>query len=59
MAGYSSILVWESPWTEKAGGPQSMGQQRVEHDWATEHARGLRSTRCREGDGDTYFSGTD
>jgi len=42
-------LVGRSPW----------GQQRVEHDWATEHARGLRSTRCREGDGDTYFSGTD
>ena len=42
-------LVGRSPW----------GQQRVEHDWATEHARGLRSTRRREGDGDTYFSGTD
>ena len=29
MATYSSILAWEMPWTEKAGGLQSMGQQRV------------------------------
>ena len=24
-ATHSSILVWESPWTEKSGGLQSMG----------------------------------
>ena len=24
----------ESPWTEDPGGPQSIGSQRVEHDWA-------------------------
>ena len=31
MAIYSSILVWEIPWTEKPGGPQSKGSQRVRH----------------------------
>ena len=32
MATYSSILAWEIPWTEEAGGLQSMGLQRVGHD---------------------------
>ena len=27
MATHSSILAWESPWTEKPGGLQSMGSQ--------------------------------
>ena len=27
-----SILAWEIPWTEKPGGLQSMGSQRVGHD---------------------------
>ena len=31
MATYSSILAWRIPWTEKHGGPQSMGSQRVRH----------------------------
>ena len=35
IATHSSILVWEIPWTEKFGGIQSMGLQRVRHDWAT------------------------
>ena len=29
---YSNILAWKNPWTEKPGGPQSMGSQRVGHD---------------------------
>ena len=29
MATHSSILVWRMPWTEKHGGLQSMGSQRV------------------------------
>ena len=37
MAINSSILVWEIPWTEEPGGLQSMGSQRVGHDWATKH----------------------
>ena len=32
MATHSSILAWESPWTEEPGGLQSMGSQRVGHD---------------------------
>ena len=27
MAAHSSILVWRIPWTEEAGGLQSMGSQ--------------------------------
>ena len=29
---HSSILAWEISWTEKAGGLQSMGLQKVGHD---------------------------
>ena len=32
MATHSSILAWRIPWTEKPGGLQSMGSQRVGHD---------------------------
>ena len=35
MATHSSVLVWRIPWTEKPGGLQSMGSQRVIHDWVT------------------------
>ena len=35
MATHSSILAWEIPWMEEPGGLQSMGSQRVGHDWAT------------------------
>ena len=34
-ASHSSILAWEIPWTEEPGGLQSMGSQRMGHDWAT------------------------
>ena len=34
-ATHSSILAWKIPWTEKPGRLQSMGLQRVRHDWAT------------------------
>ena len=30
---HSSILAWEIPWTEKSDGLQSMGWQRVRHNW--------------------------
>ena len=33
MTTHSSILVWEIPWTEEPGGLQSMGSQRIRHDW--------------------------
>ena len=32
MATHSSILAWRILWTEKPGGLQSMGSQRVGHD---------------------------
>ena len=35
MATHSSLLAWETPWTEKPGGLKSMGSQRVGHDWVT------------------------
>ena len=31
MATQSSILAWKIPWTEKPGGLQFMGSQRVRH----------------------------
>ena len=35
MGTHSSILAWKIPWMEEPGGLQSMGSQRVGHDWAT------------------------
>ena len=35
MATHSNILAWKIPWTEEAGRLQSMGSQRVGHDWTT------------------------
>ena len=34
MTTHSSILAWKIPWTEESGGLQSMGLQRVRHDWS-------------------------
>ena len=31
---HSSILAWDIPWTEEPGRQQSVGLQRVGHDWA-------------------------
>ena len=42
-ATHSSILTWRFPWTEEPGGLQSMGPQRVEHDWSN-----LESTEASE-----------
>ena len=35
MATHPSVLAWRIPWTEEPDGLQSMGSQRVGHDWAT------------------------
>ena len=37
MATHFSILPWRIPWTEKPGGLQSIGPQRVVHYWVTKH----------------------
>ena len=34
MATHSSILAWRIPWTEEHGRLQSIGLQRVRHDWS-------------------------
>ena len=31
MATHTKILAWKIPWTEKPGGLQCMGSQRVRH----------------------------
>ena len=33
MATHSSNLAWKIPWTEEPGGLQSIGSQRVGHNW--------------------------
>ena len=35
MATHSRTLAWRIPWTKEPGRLQSMGLQRVGHDWAT------------------------
>ena len=35
MATHSSTLAWKIPWTKEPGRLQSMGSQRVTHDWTT------------------------
>ena len=35
MVTNSSVLAWRIPWTEEAGGLQSMTSQSAGHDWAT------------------------
>ena len=35
MATHSSTLAWKIPWMEEPGRLQSMGSQRVRHNWAT------------------------
>ena len=34
MATHSSILAWRISWMEEPGGVQTIGLQRVRHDWA-------------------------
>ena len=35
MATHSNILAWKIPWMEEPVRLQSMGSQRIRHDWAT------------------------
>ena len=35
IAAHFSVLAWRIPWTEEPGRLQSMGSQRVGHDWVT------------------------
>ena len=47
MAAQSSILAWRIPWTEEPGGLQSIGLQRVGHDWVTFTFHKLLTVVCR------------
>ena len=48
MAAHSSILAWKISWTEERGGLQSMGSQRVGHNWAcTAHTQALLETNFK------------
>ena len=53
MATLSNTLAWKIPWTKECGRLQSMGSQRVGHDWATSHtfihvlAHGLHNSPSR------------
>ena len=35
MVPHSSTIAWKIPWLEETGRLQSMGSQRIRHDWAT------------------------
>ena len=35
MVTHSSFLAWRIPWAEEPGGLQSIGSQKVRHDWVT------------------------
>ena len=37
MATHSSILAWRTPRSEEPGGLQSLGSQRIGHDWMAKH----------------------
>ena len=49
MATHSSVLAWRITWTEESGGLQSMGWQRVRHDWATNTLLLYLHTFCAHG----------
>ena len=37
VSTHSSILAWRIAWMEEPGGLESVGSQRVGHDWVTKH----------------------
>ena len=47
MATHSSILAWKIPWMEEPGRLQSMGSQRVRHDWVTLLTHSMRESIAR------------
>ena len=53
MATHCSILAWRTPWTKKAGGLQSMGLQRVRHNWV--NSRGLSCRLLRTSRNESIF----
>ena len=56
LATHSSIFAWRIPWTEEPGKLQSMGWQKVGHDWASNIF--TFSTQQRAGKHLCYYSHT-
>ena len=53
MTTHSSIHAWKIPWTKEPGGLQSMGSQRIGHNWVTSlHFRDICSLQSQTGDKD-------
>ena len=52
MATHSRILAWQIPWIEKPGGLQSMGSQRVPHDFRTKQHQQQQNDESRGGGSD-------
>ena len=46
MAIHSGILAWRIPWTEEAGGLQSMGLQESDTTWRLNHHHCHKSYMC-------------
>ena len=55
MANRSRILAWKIPWTEEPSGLQSMGSQRLRHDWATNTTHCIRLIENRRASGTIYW----
>ena len=59
------VLAWKIPWTEEPGGLQSMGSQRVGHDWActcTHKCMKVKSYQphsLRQGSTNFFYRGSD
>ena len=48
MTTHSSILAWESPWTEEPEGYSPWGRKRVRHNWATKQQTQQQKIVCKE-----------
>ena len=48
MAIHSSTIAWKIPWTEEPSKLQSMGLQRVGHDWATSLTQAFKVNRTND-----------
>ena len=46
MATHSSTFAWRIPWTEEAGGLQSIGSYEVGHDWVTKQQQQVLAAAC-------------
>ena len=46
MATHVKILAWKIPWTKESGRLQSMGSQRIRHDYATTTSLYFRTQNC-------------